>query len=392
MRRLPLLVMLLAVCLLPLAAAPQVALAQEGQPTDTTQSLTIFTRFPAQEVAIGESLSFPLVLRAGRAQVARLSIEDLPEGWTATLRGSGRVIQSAYVLPGEDTEVDLRVEPPTGTAAGDYSFSVVAAGAGERSELTLTVVVQEQLPPSLRFDVDLPSVRGAPDSTFRFNTTLRNEGDSDVSVNLLSEAPAGWVVTFRSGGQDVASLPVKANGSESITVEVEAPEGVELGSFPIYIRAEGDDLSAETTLTAEVVGQPQVALTTPDGRLSGQATINSSTSYTLLVRNTGSAPARGIAMSATPPSGWQVEFQPATIEELAPGANMEVTVTLRPAEQAVAGDYVVSFNARPEEGRSASADFRVTVVTSTLWGIIGIALIAVAVGVVGLAVTRFGRR
>jgi uncharacterized membrane protein len=32
------------------------------------------------------------------------------------------------------------------------------------------------------------------------------------------------------------------------------------------------------------------------------------------------------------------------------------------------------------------------VVTSTLWGIAGIALIAVAVGVVGIAVVRFGRR
>lgn len=391
MRRLAMLALLLAVSLLPLAAAPA-ARAQEGQPTNTAQSLTLFTRFPAQEVALGESLSFDLILRAGAPQVARLSLEDLPEGWTATLRGDGRVIQSAYVLPGEDTEVDLRVEPPAGTAAGEYGFTVVAAGAGERSELPLTIVVQEQLPPRLRFDVDLPAVRGAPDSTFRFNTTLRNEGDSDVSVNLLSEAPAGWTVSFSSGGQDVTSLPVTADGSESISVEVQAPEGVELGSFPIYVRAEGDDLSAETTLSAEVVGQPQVALTTPDGRLSGQASIDASTPFTLLVRNTGSAPARKITLSATPPSGWQVKFEPATIEELAPGANLEVTATLRPADQAVAGDYVVSFSARPEEGRSATADFRVTVVTSTLWGIIGFALIAVAVGVVGLAVARFGRR
>jgi uncharacterized membrane protein len=392
MRRRILLALLLAACLLPLVATPQAALAQEGQPTNAAQILTLFTRFPAQEVALGESLSFPLILRAGSAQVARLSLQGLPEGWTATLRGDGRVIQSAYVMPGEDTEVDLRVEPPAGTAAGEYNLTAVAQGAGERSELPLTIVVQEQLPPRLRFDVDLPSVRGAPDSTFRFNTTLRNEGDSDVSVNLLSEAPAGWVVAFSSGGQDVTSLPVTADSSESISVEVEAPEGVELGSFPIYVRAEGDDLSAETTLTAEVIGQPEVALTTPDGRLSGQASINSSSSYTLLVRNTGSAPARKISLSASPPSGWQVEFQPAQIDELAPGADLEVTATLRPAEQAVAGDYVVSFSARPEEGSSASADFRVTVVTSTLWGIIGIALIAVAVAVVGLAVTRFGRR
>jgi uncharacterized repeat protein (TIGR01451 family) len=200
------------------------------------------------------------------------------------------------------------------------------------------------------------------------------------------------VVSFTSGGQDVTSLPVAADGSQSISVKVEAPEGVELGAFPIYVRAEGADLSAETTLTAEVVGQPQIALSTPDGRLSGQASLGGSTPFTLLVRNTGSAPARNITMSATPPTGWQVDFQPATVAELNPGADLQVTATLRPADQSVAGDYVVSFSARPEEGRSASTDYRVTVVTSTLWGIVGIALIAVAVGVVGLAVSRFGRR
>ncbi|GAB4443776.1 MAG: NEW3 domain-containing protein [Chloroflexi bacterium OHK40] len=393
MRRMPLLALLLAVCLVPLALVAAPAAAQESEPQSTTPTtLTLFTKFPAQEVAVNESLNFPLILRAPTAQVVRLSVRDLPEGWTATLRGDGRVVQSAFVNPGEDTRVDLRVEPAEGAQAGEYTFSVLAEGQGQRAELDLTLVVQQQLPPRLLFDVDLPAVRGAPDSTFRFSTTLRNEGNADVSVNLVAEAPAGWLVEFRSGGQEVTSLPVKADGSESISVEVQAPEGVELGSFPIYVRAEGGDLTAETTLTAEVVGQPQVALTTPDGRLSGQATIGDTEPFTLIVRNNGSAPARNISLSSTPPSGWTVEFEPASIGELAPGAQMEVTANVRPADQAVAGDYVVSFSARPEEGRSASVDFRITVLTSTLWGIIGIALIAVAVGVVGLAVSRFGRR
>lgn len=393
MRRFALLALLLAASLTSLALPAGATLAQETQPqTPPVSSLTLFTRFPAQEVAIGESLSFPLVLRAPEAQVARLSVRDLPEGWTATLRGDGRVVQSAYITPGEDARVDLRVEPAADSAAGDYSFSVLAEGQGQRAELRLTMVVQQQLPPSLRFEVDLPAVRGAPDSTFRFSTTLRNEGDADLSANLLAEAPAGWGVIFRSAGQEVTSLPVTAGGAQSISVEVQAPEGVELGSFPIYVRAEGGEVQAETTLTAEVVGQPQVALTTPDGRLSGQATIGQSSSFTLLLRNTGSAPAQNITLSATPPSGWTVEFQPAQVGELAPGASLEVTANLRPADQAVAGDYVVSFSARPEEGRSAAADFRITVLTSTLWGIVGIALIAVAVGIVGLAVSRFGRR
>ena len=48
--------------------------------------------------------------------------------------------------------------------------------------------------------------------------------------------------------------------------------------------------------------------------------------------------------------------------------------------------------AQPQDGAAKTADFRITVMTSTLWGIVGVGLIAVAVVVVGLAVMRFGRR
>ncbi len=41
---------------------------------------------------------------------------------------------------------------------------------------------------------------------------------------------------------------------------------------------------------------------------------------------------------------------------------------------------------------STSADFRITVATSTLWGIIGIVIIAIALLVAVGAVARFGRR
>jgi uncharacterized membrane protein len=71
---------------------------------------------------------------------------------------------------------------------------------------------------------------------------------------------------------------------------------------------------------------------------------------------------------------------------------VEVTAHVKPPEKAVAGDYVLSLSARPAEGTAKSADFRITVVVATLWGIGGVALIAVAVAVVALAVMRFGRR
>jgi uncharacterized membrane protein len=53
---------------------------------------------------------------------------------------------------------------------------------------------------------------------------------------------------------------------------------------------------------------------------------------------------------------------------------------------------VVTIRATPEDGPAKPAEFRITVLTSTMWGMVGVGLIAVAVVVVGLAVMRFGRR
>ena len=58
---------------------------------------------------------------------------------------------------------------------------------------------------------------------------------------------------------------------------------------------------------------------------------------------------------------------------------------------AVAGDYVVSMRASGD-GISESANYRVAVTTSTLFGLYGLGFIAVALLVLFGAVGRFGRR
>ncbi len=112
----------------------------------------------------------------------------------------------------------------------------------------------------------------------------------------------------------------------------------------------------------------------------------------MIVRNTGTAPARAIEMSASEPAGWTVAFDPQLIGEIPAGEQVEVTAQIRPGDKALNGDYIVTVRAKPEGSTTKSAEFRITVLTSTLWGVVGVALIAVAVGVVALAVLRFGRR
>lgn len=110
------------------------------------------------------------------------------------------------------------------------------------------------------------------------------------------------------------------------------------------------------------------------------------------MRNSGTAPAQGVELSASAPDGWTITFDPQQIPEIAAGDQVQITTMIRPAEDAVAGDYMLTIRANPADGANQSVDFRITVLTSTLWGLVGIALIAVAVGVVALAVVRFGRR
>jgi len=373
---------------------PAPVMAQAGQPPKGSPDLVLFTSYPSQVIGMDENVNLTLKLRTETSpQVVRLEMQQIPEGWTATFRGGGKIIKAVYVEPNKEASVTLKLEPPSDVAAGTYRFVVAARGDGTEANLPIELTVKEKLPPRLSFETELPILQGSRSTTFRFNTTLKNEGDEDLTVNLIANAPDGFIVKFKLSGQEVTSLPLEANQSKRLNIEARAFADVPAGAYPFTVRAQGDGAEATLSLTAKVTGQPSLSVTAPGGRLSGRAYAGRETSVKVIVQNTGSASAHGVKLSAIEPSGWSVEFEPEQIDEIPAGHQVEVTVKIRPAEKAVAGDYMVTIKARPEETVSEKkADFRITVLTSTLWGVVGVALIAVAVGVVALAVLRFGRR
>lgn len=386
-------VSLLAALMLLVFSAPSLVRAQGETPPANAPDLSLTTDFPSQVIGIGESATLQLRLHAEKtAQTVQLSMDKIPDGWTATFRGDGQVIQSAYASPAKDLQIDLRLDPPADVKPGAYDFIVLAQGDQFKAELPLHMTIKEKLPPRLSLSADLPTIIGSPSTTFRYNVNLRNEGDQDLTVSLAADAPSSFQVTFKLLGQDVTSLPLGANQSKQLSVEAQPVGTVQAGDYPITVHAQGEDAEASLDLTAQVTGQAQLNVTAPDGRLSGNAYVGRNSTFKITVQNTGTAPVRGIVMSSTEPSGWKVDFQPKQIAEIPAGQQVDVTATLRPADNAVAGDYMVTVQAQPADGTSKSADFRITVLTSTLWGVAGIGLIAVSLGVVALAVVRFGRR
>lgn len=382
----------LLVVLLALIAIP--AMAQDTGPEAPPVPLSLSTDYPGQVIALGESVTLNFTLRTTtEPQIVTLEVSDLPDGWTAAFRGGGKIIESAFVEPDHDASVSLKLDPPTDVSAGSFSFTVaVRSDANQKASMPISLTVKDKLPPSLSLSTDLPTLKGTTTSNFRYDITLKNEGDESVQVNLIAEVQENFIATIKTAGQEVTNLPLDAQQSKTLSVEVKAIQNVAAGLYPVVLRAQSSDTSTALDLSAEITGQPELQITTSDGRLSGQANAGRETPIKVIVRNNGSAAARAVVMSSTEPTGWALTFEPAEVAEIPVGEQVEVTVNARPAEKAIAGDYMLTLRAQPVEGAAGSAEFRITVLTSTLWGVVGIILIAIAVGVVALAVMRFGRR
>ena len=380
------LIALLVIPILPVAA-------EDATPTPVPVPLSISTAYPSQVIGLGETISLNLTVHSTTAaQVVKLEVKGLPEEWTTSFRGAGRVVNSVFVNIDKDGTVDLRVEPPADVKAGAFKFTVVATGTGTKAELPLELTIKDKLPPKLTLDSDLPTLRGTPTTTFRYTVSLKNDGDSDLTVSLSAETSPNFLVSFKLNGQDVIDVPMGAQETKSLSIEAKPVGEVEAGDYQFDMLAQGGDVQATIQLVAEVTGQPSLIITTQSGSLSGTAYAGRDTPLKIVIRNSGTATARGVELSSTESTGWAVSFDPSQITEIPSGEQVEVTANIRPAEKAVAGDYMVNVSAKSAEGLSQSTDFRITVRTSTLWGVVGIVLIAVAVGVVALAVMRFGRR
>jgi uncharacterized membrane protein len=189
----------------------------------------------------------------------------------------------------------------------------------------------------------------------------------------------------------MASIPIDAGQSKDLKVSIKPPRDVAAGSYPARIRVEAEGATAVSQVAMLIQGQPTLRIAGKDGRLSGEAEAGKPSPLTLVVSNDGTAAADEIELNGTVPQNWKVEFAPKTLDRLAPGEKKEVVATITPFNKALAGDYQSTLRASAK-GDSVSSDFRITVTTSSLWGIVAVGIIAIALLILVGAVARFGRR
>ena len=364
--------------------------------SDTPKGLFLTTDYPSQTVRAGEVTTIRLKLtNAGLPpEPVALALKDVPAGWKVDILGGGQPVAAAMPGVNQDVSLQLRVDVPKDAKPGSQKIMISAKGPIAQSvELPLTLTVGTEAPAKLSIKSRLPSLRGTPRSAFEYTVTVGNDSGKDLTVALSAQGPANFQTTFTEGfgSNEISSIPIEAGQTKDIKVKVTPPRDVKAGDYPVLIKVASEGATAELRVTLQVSGQGRIALSTKDGRLSGEAEVGKASTYVLVLSNDGTAPIEEVEMSGTVPTNWKVEFNPKTIPILAPNEKKDVAVVVTPADKAIAGDYVASFRANGR-GESASADFRITVTTSTLWGIVGVGIIAVALLVLLGAVARFGRR
>jgi uncharacterized membrane protein len=359
------------------------------------KGLYLMTDYPAVTVRPGTTSNIPLRLQnyGLGPERYRLSVTGVPEGWTATLLGGGQPVAAAMPAPDASVALQLRLDVPATADLSEQTLTVKAEGQGNQATLPLNVALAKELPAKLTVTSKLPSLRGSPKSNFEYTLNIKNDSGRNLVASFAADAPANFETSFTEayGSQELSSIPIEAGQSKDIKLKVRPPAIVGAGQFPVRVTVNAEDASAKAELALDVVGEPQLQVSGRDGLLSARAVAAQQSSIPVIVTNTGTAPADNITLAATAPSGWKVTFDPATIDRLVPGKDAEVQALVTPSDKSLAGDYMTSIRAT-SRGENASSQFRITVATSTVWGMAGAGVIGIALLLMLGAVARFGRR
>ena len=367
--------------------------AQEA-PKDV-KGLYLMSDYPAVTVRPGETSTISLRLQNYDIAPQRfaLSVAGVPAGWTATLLGGGQPVAAAMPATDSSVSLQLRLDVPKDAPIGTQTLTVTAAGDTTKLDLPIAVTLAKDLPAKLTVTPQLPELRGTSKSSFEYQLSIKNDSGKKLTVSLAAQAPPNFDTSFTEqyGSQELNAVPIDAGQSKDVKLKVTPPNTTGAGQYKVTARVNAEDTSATTELGLDITGQPKLELSGREGLVSTRASAGKETTVPIVVTNIGTAPAEDIQLSGTAPSGWKVTFNPKSIERIAPNENKEVQALITPTDKAIAGDYVTSMRAAAR-GESASTDFRVTVTTSTMWGIAGVGIIGAALLVLVGAVARFGRR
>ncbi len=366
------------------ALAPSVAAAG---------GLEVTTPYPAVAVAPGSKVSFDLTVNSTVAGNVALKVDSVPTGWTATLHGGGFVVDGVTASASKDATVRLDVSVPGDAAASTQTLRVDATLGSAHAILPISIRVDAAAAGDITITTTTPTLSGPSTGSFPFALTLHNDTAQDVTVSAtaaVTDHPDWDVKAEIAGETQAASTVVTAGSTTSINVTATPPEAAPAGSYSVHVEVKAGEQTIPGDFGVELTGSYSMTFATPNDVLSANGGSGSPTTMQFIITNTGTATLENVALTATPPTGWKVDFDQPTVS-VTTDKPVTVTATITPTGEAVAGDYVVSFSAKNDQA-SKTADVRFTVETSPLWALIGIGIIALILAGLFYVFRTYGRR
>jgi uncharacterized membrane protein len=280
----------------------------------------------------------------------------------------------------------------------------VTAAPKEPVSISYPSPVQEKPQEQIKLNCKFPVLSATAGSSYEFEVELLyTGGDKPRDFELRAIAPNGFtsqISTLSGGGANIAAIQLDPTKTypETIKVTVAPYSSLALtpGEYKTTVEAASGTITGSIELKAVVTAVNKLTLETPQGALNTQVTAGKDNYFSFKVTNTGTAALDKINFSQSVrggPSGWNVTFDPKTIESLPVDSEREVQVNIKPPEKTIAGDYQITITAKTESNNASdNFDIRVTVLTPTIWGWVVIAIVIIVV--IGLVAMfwRLGRR
>jgi uncharacterized membrane protein len=291
-------------------------------------------------------------------------------------------------------------------------FSVLGGLGGGRVVLAiqesgndsfLSPLNQQESPPEEKLELvcKYPTFEGKSGDSFAFEVGLKWLGSKPRTFDLvITEVSPKWRATIVAGAPEKTifgiGLEPEMQWPETIRV-IFAPVAGELpepGEYVTVLEASSDGIKETVELKAVVTALYRFAFYTTTGRLNTEVTGGRDNHLAVEVANTGTAAIDKISFTSSKPSGWTITFNPDRIDSLAPGIAKAVDVVIEPPSKTIAGDYLVTMKAIHEEFLVSPRDLelRVTALTPTIWGWVGVIIVLVVIAGLGVIFRRLGRR
>jgi uncharacterized repeat protein (TIGR01451 family) len=253
-------------------------------------------------------------------------------------------------------------------------------------------------PDSLKLNTRYPVLKGSASQSFQWDIDVQYAGTETKTFDVTAKGPSSFRVTAQSSdGRDISAIridPTKSYGESIRIVATPLPWQLPaLGDYAFTLAMASGSLKADIEVKATVTAAPGLSVKTPNDRLNADASAGETTHLTVTLKNTGTNDLKQISFSASKPDGWSVTFSPDKVDSLAVGAERNVEAAIKPSGNAISGDYMVNLTVSDNDNTvHETLAIRTTVLTSGIWGWVGIGIVVLVV--VGLAFVfwKFGRR